>query len=37
MGAYGYECAEQAGLHVNESEFILEVVDPRDGQAGDGR
>src|SRR5437879_13201236 len=38
MGAYGYECAEQAGLHVNESEFILEVIDPvtaapaRDGE-----
>jgi phenylacetate-CoA ligase len=29
MGAYGYECAEQAGLHVNESEFIAEVLDPR--------
>jgi phenylacetate-CoA ligase len=28
MGAYGYECAEQAGLHVNESEFIAEVLDP---------
>src|SRR5437899_11145824 len=28
MGAYGYECSEQAGLHVNESEFILEVIDP---------
>src|SRR2546428_5153938 len=28
MGAYGYECSEQAGLHVNESECILEVVDP---------
>jgi phenylacetate-CoA ligase len=33
MGAYGYECAEQAGLHVNESEFILEVVDPVTGLA----
>ena len=31
MGAYGYECAEQAGLHVNESEFILEVIDPVTG------
>lgn len=31
MGAYGYECAEQAGLHVNESEFIAEVVDPVTG------
>jgi phenylacetate-CoA ligase len=29
VGAYGYECAEQAGLHVNESEFIAEVLDPR--------
>jgi phenylacetate-CoA ligase len=28
VGAYGYECAEQAGLHVNESEFIVEVLDP---------
>ena len=38
IGAYGYECVEQAGLHVNESEFILEVIDPvtaapaRDGE-----
>jgi phenylacetate-CoA ligase len=31
MGAYGYECAEQAGLHVNEAEFIAEVVDPATG------
>jgi phenylacetate-CoA ligase len=28
MGAYGYECEAQAGLHVNESEFIAEVIDP---------
>jgi phenylacetate-CoA ligase len=38
VGAYGYECAEQAGLHVNESEFIAEVIEPataapaRDGE-----
>jgi phenylacetate-CoA ligase len=31
MGAYGYECAAQAGLHVNESEFIVEVLDPATG------
>ena len=31
VGAYGYECAAQAGLHVNESEFIVEVVDPVSG------
>jgi phenylacetate-CoA ligase len=33
MGAYGYECAAQAGLHVNESEFIAEVIDPATGRA----
>jgi len=27
MGAYGFECAAQAGLHVNESEFIAEIID----------
>ncbi len=32
LGAYSYECAEQAGLHVNESEYIAEVVDPRAGE-----
>jgi phenylacetate-CoA ligase len=31
MGAYGFECAAQAGLHVNESEFIAEVIDPATG------
>ncbi len=31
MGAYGYECAAQEGLHVNESEFIAEVIDPATG------
>jgi phenylacetate-CoA ligase len=33
MGAYGYECEAQAGLHVNESEFIAEVIDPATGVA----
>jgi phenylacetate-CoA ligase len=31
MGAYGFECREQAGLHVNEAEFIAEVIDPATG------
>jgi len=31
MGAYGYECEAQAGLHVNETEFIAEVIDPATG------
>jgi phenylacetate-CoA ligase len=35
MGAYGYECAAQAGLHVNESEFVAEVIDPATGAPAD--
>ncbi len=31
MGAYGFECQAQAGLHVNETEFIAEIVDPATG------
>ena len=27
MGAYGYSCSEQNGIHVNESQFIAEVID----------
>src|SRR6185436_16356505 len=33
MGADGYECQAQAGLHVNESEFVAEVIDPATGAA----
>lgn len=32
MGAYGYACAEQKGLHVNEEEFIVEVINPDTGE-----
>jgi phenylacetate-CoA ligase len=32
VGAYGYECAAQAGLHVNEAEFVTEVIDPVTGE-----
>ncbi|WP_206811699.1 phenylacetate--CoA ligase family protein [Paradesulfitobacterium ferrireducens] len=28
MGAYGYSCSAQNGIHVNEAEFIAEVIDP---------
>lgn len=28
MGAYGYSCQEQKGLHVNETQFIVEVINP---------
>jgi phenylacetate-CoA ligase len=33
MGGFGYECLAQAGLHVNETEFIAEVIDPATGAA----
>jgi phenylacetate-CoA ligase len=41
MGAYGYSCSEQQRLHVNEGEFVAEILDPRnhqpvsEGQAGE--
>ena len=28
VGAYAYSCDAQRGLHVNEAEFIAEIVDP---------
>jgi phenylacetate-CoA ligase len=31
VGAWGFECARQAGVHVNEGEFICEVIDPVTG------
>jgi len=41
MGAYGFECEKQSGLHINEDEFIAEMIDPatgaevEDGQKGE--
>ena len=32
VGAWGYECQEQAGLHLNEGEFIFEVIDPENNE-----
>ena len=29
VGGVGFECSAQLGPHVNESEFILEVIDPK--------
>ncbi len=29
VGAYGYTCAAQTGLHIIESEFIVEILDAR--------
>jgi phenylacetate-CoA ligase len=31
VGAWGFECVERSGLHVNEAEFIAEVLDPATG------
>ena len=28
VGAWGFECKKRAGMHVNEGEFIVEVIDP---------
>lgn len=28
VGAYGYSCQYQYGLHINEAEFIIEILDP---------
>lgn len=33
VGAWGYECMAQAGVHLNEGEFICEVIDPATGKA----
>lgn len=35
VGAWGFECQAQNGLHVNEAEFIWEVVDPSTGEDTD--
>lgn len=35
MGAYGFECAAQAGPHVNEAGFIVEIIDPATGQSAE--
>ncbi|HVR79557.1 MAG TPA: phenylacetate--CoA ligase family protein [Acidimicrobiia bacterium] len=35
VGAWGFECREQDGLHVNESEFLTEIIDPKTGNPSD--
>jgi phenylacetate-CoA ligase len=32
VGAYGFSCEAREGVHVNEAEFIAEVLDPVTGQ-----
>jgi phenylacetate-CoA ligase len=35
VGAWGFECSARNGLHVNEAEFICEVIDPDSGEQAD--
>lgn len=35
VGAWGFDCQQQSGLHLNEGEFICEVIDPTSGAPAD--
>lgn len=35
VGAWGFECMVQDGIHVNEGEFITEIIDPASGEPAD--
>jgi len=35
VGAHGFSCSARDGVHVNESDFIAEVLDPRSADARD--
>jgi phenylacetate-CoA ligase len=35
LGAWGFECEGQTGLHMNEGEFIFDVIDPDSGRPSD--
>jgi phenylacetate-CoA ligase len=35
IGAYGFSCSARDGVHINESEFIAEVLDARTGDVRD--
>lgn len=35
VGAHGFECTAHAGVHLNEGEFIVEVIDPATGEPAD--
>lgn len=38
MGAYGFACSEQRGIHVNEGEFVAEILDSQSGRpVGEGQ
>ena len=33
IGAYGYSCGEKRGVHLNEAEFVAEIIDPASGRS----
>lgn len=35
VGAHGFTCIAQSGVHLNEGEFLVEVIDPRTGTSAD--
>lgn len=35
VGAWGFECVTQSGVHLNEAEFIFEVINPDTGESAD--
>jgi phenylacetate-CoA ligase len=35
VGAHGFTCVAQNGVHLNEGEFVVEVLDPLTGRAAD--
>src|SRR5438128_3593865 len=35
VGAHGFSCSARDGVHINESEFVAEVLDVRSGEAHD--
>lgn len=35
VGAHGFSCLAQAGVHLNEAEFIAEVINPRTAEPAD--
>ena len=35
VGAWGFECQAQSGVHLNEAEFIFDVINPDTGESAD--
>lgn len=35
VGAHGFSCVAERGVHLNEGEFLIEVLDPKNGKPAD--